>query len=161
MSVVPPEFTPVFGVHSDPVTGISGGAFPLRGLESAFARLFTGTCTTRPLSWIQNTLLFFPQCLYTPLTLSSFQMTVKLFGVFCNDSTKKPPKPHQTAGLWGVCCVFRREKLHRGCPPLQILSYYCFGNKSCRRCKQIVNYTFVINSTVRFQQTLAISQILK
>ena len=92
MSVVPPEFTPVFGVHSDPVTGISGGAFPLRGLESAFARLVTGTCTTRPLSWIQNALLFFPQCLYTPFTLSSFQIAVKRFDSFCNYTTKRTQK---------------------------------------------------------------------
>ena len=92
MSVVPPEFTPVFGVHSDPVTGISGGAFPLRGLESAFARPVTGTCTTRPLSWIKNALLFFPQCLYTPFTLSSFQIAVKRFDSFCNYTTKRTQK---------------------------------------------------------------------
>jgi len=88
MSVVPPEFTPVFGVHSDPVTGMTGGAFPLRSLESAFAPFLTGTCTIRPLSWIETVLLFFPQCLYTGITLSFFSISVKLFDIFSPKHTK-------------------------------------------------------------------------
>ena len=104
LSVVPPEFTPISEVHSDPVTGIPGGAFPPRGLESAFPRSLTGTCTTRPLSWIKNALLFFPQCLYTPSTVSSFQNPVKLFGIFCNHTTENTKKPRQKRGFL-VCVV--------------------------------------------------------
>ena len=144
LSVVPPEFTSN-EVHSYPVTGMTGGAFPSRSSKAPSPMIKQGLAPSAPSLRFDHrvlflftafaigdySIIFFPSCqgLYTPLPP---QTPAPL--LFHGKHSKPAPIHRKTspeARSFGVCCVcFRREKSALGVTPLLIVLYERFLTKS-------------------------------
>ena len=127
LSVVPPEFTPL-GVHSYPVTGMTGGAFPPRGSEAPSPKTARGLAPSVPSLQLRSKVTVPLQSLISGTTLSFFSRPVKAqlspnFRVYPQLPIKPwksgrsgqitaltapctPKAPAFGGGFWCVLCVF-------------------------------------------------------
>ena len=113
MSVVPPEFTSG-EVHSDPVTGMTGGAFPPRGSKVPSPMTQQGLAPSVPSLQLWSKATVPLQSLILPLTVPPFFISVKrqfsyfssVFSTILSFPAENQKPPPLGGGFWCVLCVF-------------------------------------------------------